>query len=209
MALRADSGIHKRCYISAVTSTEPPSAAPSADPTTDSYWRPLREVQEMMEEGISALYAERGVGGLRPRFAYPLIRLAHTGPLTIKELAASLGLTHSALSQTVSALRTQGLVESTPGPDARTRVVGLTARGRELVPFLEDEWRATEAAAAEIDAALPVSLAEFTAALRGHLEEKPFLERIRTHLPTEASEAPRDGHDVAQPTAYEHPENRS
>lgn len=136
-----------------------------------------------MEDGISALYAERGVNGLRPRFAYPLIRLAHTGPLTIKELAASLGLTHSATSQTVTALRKEGLLESVPGPDARTRVVELTPRGRELVPFLQDEWRATEAAAAELDAALPVSLTEFTAALQTQLEDRPFLERIIAHLP--------------------------
>ena len=143
-----------------------------------------------MEEGIQALYAERGVDGLRPRFAYPMIRLAHTGPLTIKDLAASLGLTHSAVSQTVSALRKQGLVATVPGPDARTRVVELTTRGRELVPFLEAEWRATEAAASELEEALPVSLAEFTAALRARLEEKPFLERIVAHLPTGAGARP-------------------
>lgn len=136
-----------------------------------------------MEEGISALYAERGVEGVRPRFAYPLIRLAHTGPLTIKDLAASLGLTHSAVSQTVSALRSQGLVESAAGPDARTRVVDLTRRGRDLVPFLEAEWRATEAAAFELDAALPVSLVEFTEALRRQLDERAFLDRILDHLP--------------------------
>ena len=101
-----------------------------------------------MEQGISQLYEQRGVQGLRPRFAYPLIRLAHTGPLTIKALAESLELTHSAVSQTVSALRAEGLVETVPGDDARTRVIELTDRGRDLVPFLEDEWRATEAAAA-------------------------------------------------------------
>ncbi len=136
-----------------------------------------------MESGIVALYAERGIERLRPRFAYPLIRLAHTGPLTIKALAESLELTHSAVSQTVSALRTEGLVRTVPGPDARTRVVELTQRARDLVPFLEAEWRATEAAAAELDAALPVSLAEFAATLRAHLDEKPFLERILAHLP--------------------------
>lgn len=177
--------------------TFPESATP--DPTTDGYWRPLREVQELMEAGIQALYAERGVGSLRPRFAYPLIRLAHTGPLTIKDLAASLDLTHSAVSQTVSALRTEGLVDTVPGPDARTRVVELTARGRELVPFLEDEWRATEAAAAELDAALPVSLKEFTAAMRAHLDERSFLDRILAHLPPTPGEDP----DRGEHTAYD------
>lgn len=145
-----------------------------------------------MEQGIVGLYAQRGIEGIRPRFAYPLIRLAHTGPLTIKELAASLGLTHSAVSQTVSALRAEGLVDTLPGPDARTRVVELTGRGRELVPFLEAEWRATEAAAAELDASLPVSLAEFTAALRAHLEERPFLARILAHLPADNDSADDD-----------------
>lgn len=152
------------------------------DPTTAGYWRPLREVQELMEQGISQLYEQRGVQGLRPRFAYPLIRLAHTGPLTIKALAESLALTHSAVSQTVSALRAEGLVETVPGDDARTRVIELTDRGRDLVPFLEDEWRATEAAAAELDAALPVSLAEFTAAMQALLAQRPFLDRILDHL---------------------------
>lgn len=146
-----------------------------------------------METGIQELYAERGVAGLRPRFAYPLIRLAHTGPLTIKELAASLELTHSAVSQTVSALRAEGLVDTVPGPDARTRVVQLTEQGHELVPFLEDEWRATEAAAAELDADLPVPLAEFTAALRSHLQERPFLDRIRAHLPQRTGSGPAAG----------------
>lgn len=158
------------------------------DPTRDSYWRPLREVQQLMEEGIDQLYAERGLDAVRPRFAYPLIRLAHTGPLTIRELADSLDLTHSAVSQTVTALREQGLVASTPGPDARTRVVGLTDRGRELVPFLEAEWRATEAAAAELDSALPVPLAQLTAALRAQLHARSFRDRIGDHLPVEGAE---------------------
>lgn len=186
------------CYISAVTSPDPT--------TTDGYWQPLRDVQELMDLGIVGLYAARGVEGVRPRFAYPLIRLAHTGPLTIKALAQSLGLTHSAVSQTVSALRTEGLVETVPGPDARTRVVRLTERGAGLVPFLEDEWRATEAAAAELDGSLPVPLAEFTAALRARLEEKPFLERILAHLPPPGDQSAGAPRAHGQPDAGgEHP----
>src|SRR5690606_41987914 len=97
-----------------------------------------------MDDDIARLYADRGLSGVRPRFAYPLIRLAHTGPLTIKELAESLGLTHSAVSQTVTALRIEGLARTVQGTDARTRLVELTVRGRELVPFLEAEWRSEE-----------------------------------------------------------------
>ena len=158
----------------------------TTDPTRDNYWRPLRELQQEMDDDIARLYADRGLSGVRPRFAYPLIRLAHTGPLTIKELAESLGLTHSAVSQTVTALRIEGLARTVQGTDARTRLVELTGRGRDLVPFLEAEWRATEQASAELDAALPVPLAQFTDGLREQLRQRRFVDRIADHLPHDA-----------------------
>lgn len=135
-----------------------------------------------MEEAIAQLYAELDVVGVRPRFAYPLIRLAHTGPLTIRDLADSLDMTHSAVSQTVTAMRAEGLVDTSPGPDARTRLVDLTEKGRELVPFLEAEWRATEGAAAELDAELPFGLVDFVTAIRERLAERSFTDRIAARL---------------------------
>jgi DNA-binding MarR family transcriptional regulator len=114
------------------------------DPTERGYWRPLIALQQRMEADIAALYEKWGLSGVRPRFAYPMIRLAHRGPMTIRDLAESLGRTHSALSQTVTAMRDEGLVETVRGVDARTRVVRLTERGRSLIPLLETEWRATE-----------------------------------------------------------------
>ncbi len=139
-------------------------------------------LQERMEADIAALYAERGLSGVRPRFAYPLIRLAHRGPMTIRDLAESLDRTHSALSQTVAAMREEDLVETVPGPDARTRVVRLTERGRDLVPFLEAEWRATEDAAEALDAELPVHLADYIEAMTARLAQRGFRERIAEHL---------------------------
>jgi DNA-binding MarR family transcriptional regulator len=154
----------------------------STDPTERGYWRPLLALQERLEAEIADLYAERGVHGVRPRFAYPLIRLAHSGPMTLRELAASLGRTHSALSQTVSAMREQDLVETAPGADARTRVVRLTERGRSLVPFLEAEWNATEDAIEALDAELPVHLADYVAAMSARLEQRGFRDRIAERL---------------------------
>lgn len=159
----------------------------NSDPTERGYWRPLTALQARMEAELAALYAERGLSGVRPRFAYPLIRLAHRGPMTIRELAESLGLTHSALSQTVAAMRDEDLVETAPGPDARTRVVGLTERGRSLIPFLEAEWNATEDAAEALDAELPVHLADYIAAMEAALAEQGFRERITGRL-----EGPRE-----------------
>ena len=102
--------------------------------------------------------------------------------MTIRELAARRGVSHSAMSQTTAAMTRAGLVRSTVGADARTRRVDLTERTRELTPLLAAEWRATEATVRELDAALPYALTRVTADLRALLAARPFAERLRDHL---------------------------
>lgn len=155
---------------------------PDEDPTHQSRWRPLRLLLAAMDDDIADLYAERGAAGVRPRYAMPLIRLAHDGPMTIQELAAALEVTHSAMSQTVSALRRDGLVASAPGRDARTRLVEPTAQGSELVPFLEAEWRATEDALAELEEEVPYPLSQVVRDLQAALERVSFHDRIVQRL---------------------------
>ncbi|MET7861371.1 MarR family transcriptional regulator [Streptomyces sp. NPDC005318] len=153
------------------------------DPTTLSDpWQPLHKLLAAMDAEIEQLYVARGIRGVRPRFAYPLIRLAHAGPLTIRELAESLDRSHSAISQTIAAMRKEDLVTSSPGPDARTRRIDLTERGRSLVPFLEAEWRATHAAVAELDGETPYALTSVVEELRRALEHRSMGRRILDHL---------------------------
>lgn len=166
--------MYERCYISAVTSSDPTA--------TPGRWHALHTLLAGLDAQIESLYADRGIRGVRPRFAYPLIRLAHTGPLTIRELAASLDRSHSAMSQTIAAMRREGLVDTEPGTDARTRRVTLTDRGRALVPFLEAEWRATEAAVAELDDEVPHPLSAVVTELERALARRPLKDRILSHL---------------------------
>jgi len=155
----------------------------SPDPTEQSRWRPLRVLLEEMDRDIAKLYDERGVVGVRPRFAMPLIRLARRGALTIRELADALDVSHSAMSQTVAAMRTAGLVRSVAGSgDARTRSVALTRKGRELVPFLEAEWRATEAALAELEEEIPYPLSQVVRDVEAALGRRSFHDRIAAIL---------------------------
>jgi DNA-binding MarR family transcriptional regulator len=158
--------------------TSPPG---DADPTLESTIRPLRELLQAMDDDIARLYAQRGVP-VRTRFSMALIRLHHLGPMSVKELAEQIDVTHSAMSQTVTAMRGDGLVESSPGSDARTRTVSLTDRGRALVPFLEDEWRATERALAELEAELPYPLTRVVDDIAEALRRRSFLDRITQHL---------------------------
>lgn len=153
------------------------------DPTQASAWRPLFALLRHLDDEIAQIYAEREITGIRPRFTPALIRLHHRGPSTIRELAVELGQSHSAISQTVAALRAEGLVTSRPGSDARTKVVTLTARGREVVPFLEDEWRATEAAIAELEAELAYPMTRVVQDVEQALQARAFSDRVRHHLP--------------------------
>jgi DNA-binding MarR family transcriptional regulator len=155
----------------------------AADPTEESRWRPLRLLLEAMDADIARLYDERDVAGIRPRFVMPLIRLEHSGPMTIRGLADTLDVTHSAMSQTVSALQRRGLVRSAPGADARTREVALTSRARKLLPFLEAEWRATEQAVAELEGEIPYALSQVVRDLEAALARRSFHDRIARHLP--------------------------
>lgn len=178
--------MQQRCYICPV---------PSTDPTREpARLGQLFTLLRQMDEAIGQLYADRGADQVRQRFVWPMLRLAHEGPSTITELSRSLGLTHSAVSQTVAQMRRAGLVSSEVGPgDGRTRSVALTARGRALVPLLEAEWRATEAAVRELDDALPVPLSRVAADLADQLRARPFRDRIEDHLAPPRDQGPEVG----------------
>lgn len=157
--------------------TEPDPTEP--DPTEESRWRPLRLLLEAMDRDIASLYDERGVAGVRPRYVMPLVRLARRGPMSIRQLADSVDVTHSAMSQTVAAMRRDGLVRSVAGrADARTREVAVTRKGRALVPFMEAEWRATEAALAGLEREIPYPLTKVVRDVEQALSRRSFHDRV-------------------------------
>jgi DNA-binding MarR family transcriptional regulator len=152
------------------------------DPTEQSRWRPLRLLQDAMDADIGRLYTEARIDGLKPSFVMELIRLHVRGPMTITELADSVQRTHSAISQKVAAMRTAGLVQTTAGADARSKLVTLTAKTTAIIDRLMAEWRATEAAVAELDAEIPYPLAQVVRDLAEALRRKSFHDRIAEKL---------------------------
>jgi DNA-binding MarR family transcriptional regulator len=147
-----------------------------------SQWRPLRLLLAEIDQDIASLYEEAGITGVRTRFVGPLIQLSRRESMTIQELASSMEVTHSAMSQTVAAMRRAGLVERAEGTDGRTRRVKLTSRTRDLLPFLEAEWRATEASIRELDAEIPYPLSRVVADIREALAARSFRQRLDEHL---------------------------
>ncbi|HEY0806134.1 MAG TPA: winged helix DNA-binding protein [Pseudonocardiaceae bacterium] len=152
------------------------------DPTEVGRWRPLRLLLDAMDADIARLYTEAGIDGLKPSFVMELIRLHLYGPMTITALAESVGRTHSAISQKVAAMRTAGLVRTTAGPDARSKRVTLTTKATGIVDRLMAEWRATEAAVAEIDAEIRYPMTQVVTDIEEALRRKSFHDRIAEKL---------------------------
>ena len=152
------------------------------DPTQQSMWRPLRLLLAAMDADIARIYAEAQITGLTPSMVMELLKLHAHGPMTITELAESVQRTHSATSQKVAAMRAVGLVRTTTGADARTRKITLTPKARRIVGKLAAEWRATEAAVADIENEIPYPLSQVVTDIEAALRRKSFHDRITEKL---------------------------
>jgi DNA-binding MarR family transcriptional regulator len=154
-----------------------------ADPTEQqSTWRPLRLLLAAMDADIARIYTEAQITGLTPSMVMELLRLHARGPMTIRELADSVQKTHSATSQKVAAMRAAGLVRTTPGADARTRKITLTAKARRIVGQLAAEWRATEAALTDLEDELPYPVGRVVTDIEAALRRQSFHDRITEKL---------------------------
>src|SRR5262245_26150846 len=135
-----------------------------------------------MDADIARVYADVQIEGLKPSFVKELGRLHLHGPMTITELAESVQLTHSAVSQKVAAMRTAGWVRTATGTDARSKTVTLTAKAKRIAGRLAAEWRATEAAVAEIEAEIPYPMTKVVRDIEAALRRKSFHDRIADKL---------------------------
>ncbi|WP_068874508.1 MULTISPECIES: MarR family winged helix-turn-helix transcriptional regulator [unclassified Phenylobacterium] len=137
----------------------------------------LRNLIDALDGDVERAYAAAGLD-FRPRFT-PVVRLlAAEGALRIKDLAARVGLSHSALSQTVGQLVAQGWVRLEPGADGRERVARLTPRALGALPDLQRCWAATAEAAASLDAELGLDLEDVARGALAALQRRSFRSRI-------------------------------
>ena len=168
---------------SSAPGARPVSAAPPDDPTGQSSWRPLVRLLSELDDEIARVYADNGIEDLKPAWVLEIVRLHVRGPMTIAELTRSTGRTHSALSQKVAAMRAAGWLTTTPGPDARSKKIALTPKAeRVAATLLTAEWRATEAAIAELEAEIPYPLSQVAEDIKAALARKSFHARITERL---------------------------
>jgi len=169
-------------HVAPQSDAPPPGTVPSDDPTEVSRWRPVFRLLSDMDDEIARVYADNGIEDLKPSWVLEIVRLHVRGPMTIAELARSVGRTHSALSQKVAAMRAAGWLETVAGRDARSKTVTLTPKAERVAALLTAEWRATEAAIAELEAELPYPLTQVAEDIRTALSRKSFHARITEKL---------------------------
>lgn len=72
---------------------------------------------------------------------HAIAEIGEAGGLTLKELAARLGLDASTLSRTVEGLVREGLAARTPAPrDRRAVLIALTGKGRAALDRIQAAW---------------------------------------------------------------------
>jgi DNA-binding MarR family transcriptional regulator len=155
----------------------------------------MRHVLELLDGDVARVYADLGVPDYRPRYS-PVVRaLTELGPLSIRDLAGAVGVTHSAASQTAAQMARHGLLTLETGTDARQRIARLTGRARALLPLIEAEWAATSAAAAELEAELPAALTDVLSQAERAVLSRPMRTRIAAAAQALAAAPEPPGHD--------------
>jgi DNA-binding MarR family transcriptional regulator len=77
--------------------------------------------------------------------------LSRQQSVSIKDIADELVISHSSVSQLVSALQQKGLIKTTTATDdARKKVVEFTAKGKKLQQQIEPVWKALSQAMEEL-----------------------------------------------------------
>ena len=146
----------------------------------------LRHLVELLDGDVEAVYREQGLD-CRSRFT-PIIRhLGRDGPSSIRQIAIASGLSHSAISQTVAEMLKKGLVESAHGSDARERIISFTPAGQALCPQLQRLWGGVWAAADELSEDVGGSLPEMLRKTIAAAADRPFRDRIKSHLNSECA----------------------
>ena len=147
----------------------------------------LRRLSESIDEDAGRIYVDLGID-FQQRWVGILEQLHDRGAQPVGELAASLGIRHSSVSQTRRSLEEAGLVESEVDPqDGRSRLLRLSGSGKELVRRLQPLWKILNATSLELDQEADHVIAALDRLDRA-LERLSLYDRVRQKL---ASRKPR------------------
>jgi DNA-binding MarR family transcriptional regulator len=104
----------------------------------------LRRLSDRIDRDANRVYVQLGIA-FEQRWMGMLDLLDRSGPMSVKDIAADLRISHPSVSQTRASLLAAGLVVEREDPkDGRRRILRLSARGLALVEKLRPVWCALE-----------------------------------------------------------------
>lgn len=137
----------------------------------------LRALLDRLDPAVERTYEALPLP-YRPRFTPVVQALLRQPSCRIKDVADACGLSHSAMSQTVSAMVRAGWLRTEAGIDGRERRLSLTDEAHALVPQLQQRWACTAHAARTLDDELAVSLERALREALAALQRRPFDARL-------------------------------
>ena len=146
----------------------------------------LRHLIDLLDGEVEAAYAAADLAW-RPRYTPVLRVLMNRGGQPIKGIALEIGISHSAVSQTVTQMVKDDLVMLKPGDDARERIVILTDKTEQMIPRLQRQWAAVNLAATTLDRELSAPLSGVVQEAIAALTDKPFGQRIQAAAKTQSA----------------------
>lgn len=113
----------------------------------------LRRLSERIDRDLGQVYANQGAE-FEQRWFGPFNQLRLRETASVGEIAAAIGVTHAAVSQSCSQLQAKGLIETDPAPsDKRRRQMRLSPAGIRLARQLAPMWDRLELLSRDLDAA--------------------------------------------------------
>ncbi len=138
----------------------------------------LKRLRDSLITDASKVYSSQNIN-FEPRWFAIFYLLKDNSPLAIGEIAASLGITQPAVSQLADIMLKKGLVAiHEDKSDTRRRLIGLTHKGKELVPKLQPVWDDIQKATKELFDSIDFDVMYIMSKIEDALLEKDMYTRI-------------------------------
>mgnify|MGYP004710373301 FL=1 len=136
----------------------------------------LRHVSDLVDQGALRHYQQLGLP-YRPRYT-PVLRALCDGAITVSDITDRTRLTQGAVSQTISLMAADGIIERRRLGDGRKSALVITAHGRKLLMVLEPHWKHTFAAIDQLEQEIGHPLRTALDAAAQALEQRDFATRL-------------------------------
>ena len=144
----------------------------------------LRRLSEYFLMEVNKVYEQAGIPFDASWFPVFYV-LSKQQPVPLIDIADTLEISHSAVSQMVTSLRKKGLVKTAPCPDdGRRQLVMLTKKGEDLLQQVQPIWTAISGAMTQLTASHKQSrqILDAIAQVEQAVQQVPLSARITTEL---------------------------